>query len=238
MYTAISVYDPNVALATIDANKDLIQLCLNVAAGFSFVYFLIGIRMAVRQKVYVVPFLGASWFLWHDLSYVLHYPLWTSVYNSHWWLMQWTWSQVGTVALEAFLLWQFIHYGHRELMPEVSKRLFATLTVLATVGVGAIWWLVKASMADELYLISQAITVPWSIPFHTGVMLRRKSRAGQSIAMQICVLAIFVAMSIVGVLSAPGVFTSAPYIAFFSIFSVWALVNVWLIRRYPPVYNA
>ena len=81
------------------------------------------------------------------MSYVLHYPLWFSVYHGHWYLVLWTYAQVGTVAFEAFLIGQFIHYGRKELMPDAAPGFFATLVILATLGVGALWWLVKIMLA-------------------------------------------------------------------------------------------
>jgi hypothetical protein len=239
MYDPVTVYDPIAALANIDKHKDLIKLCLNVGAGLSFVYFFIGMRLAWTQKVYVVPFMAAAFFIWHDGSYVAHYPLWWDQYGAHWWLKQWTYAQVGTVALEVFLVWQFWHYGHKELMPEWSKAAFGGLVVAGTLGIGAIWWLFKDAMGDELYLVSQIVSAVFpAIPFHTGILLRRKSRAGNSIWMQVSIMLIFVAMSAVGVLAAPEFFTRPAFIAFFAVFMIWPVVNVWLILRYPPYQAA
>jgi hypothetical protein len=238
MYGHLSVYDPVAALAAIDSHKSVVLICLALAGGFSFVYFIIGVRMAIRQQVYVVPFISVALFIWHDGSYVLHYPLWVSVYHRHWWLMQWTYGLVGTVALEALLIYQFCRYGRKELMPETSVPAFAGLAILGTLGVGAIWYLVKAALADELYLVTQAITAVFpAIPFHTGIMLRRKSRAGQSIAMQLSIMLVFAAMSVVVMLASPFFFSPA-YLTFFVVFMIWPAVNIWLILRYPPLKAA
>jgi hypothetical protein len=231
-------YDAAAALQAIDRNALSILLCLAGALGFSFVYFLIGVRMAIRQQVYVVPFLGAALFFWHDLGFVMRYDLWFNHYD-HWWLKGWWFGLIGTVALELFLLGQFVRYGRKELFPELSEAAFAGLTLIGVIGVGAMWFLVKGALNDPLFFFTFAITAIWSVPFHTGLMLRRRSSAGQSVAMELSVMAIFASLSAALVQISPA-FTSPIYVGFFAVFMAWPLLNIWLIRRLPatPAYPA
>ena len=230
-------YDPAAALHAIDQNIPLIAVCLAVALGLSFVYFIIGIRMAIKQKVYVEPFMGASLFLWHDGSYAAQLPHWAAAYDSHWWLMMWSYGLMGTVALEAFLLYQFVKYGRKELFPEMSEAAFAAMTIAGVLAVGAVWWLVKSSLNDPLYFITFAITAFWSTPWKVGIMMRRRSSAGQSVWMNLCVFVIFGAVSIVFMTVAPA-FRTVPYLAVLAVFMIWPLFNIWLIQRLPgsPAY--
>ncbi len=232
------VYDPIMALQAIDQNATLILLCLAGALGFSFVYFIIGIRMAIRQKVYVEPFLGASLFFWHDLSFSLHYQTWMTVYGGHWWLMLWTYGLMGTVALEAFLIYQFIKYGRKEIFPEMSQGQFTAMTLAAVAAVGVLWFFVKASLNDPLYFITFAVTAFWSTPFHTGIMLRRRSSAGQSVWMNLSVVILFSCVSAAFMIAVPA-FRSPIYLAVLAVFVTWPLFNIWLIRRMPasPAYQ-
>jgi hypothetical protein len=231
------IYDPVSALQAIDQNIPLIATCLAVALGLSFVYFIIGIRMAIRQKVYVEPFMGASLFLWHDGSFAAQLPFWSATYGGHWWLTLWSYGLMGTVALEGFLLYQFVKYGRKELFPEMSEVAFAAMTVAGVLAVGAMWWLVKSSLNDPLYFITFAITAPWSTPWKAGIMMRRRSSAGQSVWMNICILFIFTAVSIVFMTVAPA-FRTAPYLAVFAVFMLSPLFNIWLIQKLPtsPAY--
>lgn len=230
-------YDPYMALQAIDQHRGLVLLCLAGALSFSFIYFLIGIRMAIRQQVYVEPFLAVSLFFWHDLSFVLLANQWRTTYDNHWWLQLWTYGLAGTVLLEAFLLYQFIKYGRKELFPELSPELFTALTLAGLAGVGVVWFLVKAWLNDPLYFVTFAITAFWSTPFHTGVMLRRRSSAGQSIAMNLCVVVIFLSGSVAFMTAVPALF-SPVYYAALAVFLAWPLFNIWLIRRMPstPAY--
>jgi hypothetical protein len=236
MQSGLSAYDANAVLAALDANKTLVNYCLLFALPFTFIYFLTGVRLAIRQQVYTVPFLACAFFVWHDGGYVLIFQHWSEAYQHHWWLARWEYPLVGTVALEAFLIWQFIKYGREELLPETTPAQFGALAVLCTLGLGAFWWLLKVTLADELAIVSFVITAAFpAIPFHTGMILRRKSRVGQSIWMQVSVLLVHLSMSAIGMIVAPAFFRAPPYITYCVTMSLWALLNVWLISRYPKL---
>ena len=230
------MYDPYAALKAIDAHTVSIMACLLTTVAFAFIYFLIALRMAIRQKVYVVPFVGASVFFWHDFTFVLMYDQWFHVYN-HWWVKMWWFALVGTVGLELFMLYQIIRYGHQELWPMLSRRAFAAVIVLGTLGVGTLWFLVKVSLGDPLFFITFAITAVWSVPFHTGLMVKRQSRAGQSIAMEASVIVMITSLTGAFAQIDP-MFRSPVYLAFVAAFVIWPLVNIWLILRLPDAAPA
>jgi hypothetical protein len=124
-------------------------------------------------------------------------------------------------------------YGREELWPHLSKRAFGTLIVLGTVGVGALWALVKATLDDELYFLSFAITAVFSVPFHTAIMSRRQSRAGQSVMMELSTIVMLLSETAAFIQVAP-VFHSSVYLGFVAAFVVWPLVNIWLMLKLPP----
>jgi hypothetical protein len=62
------------------------------------------------------------------------------------------------------------------------------MLVLGTLGIGAMWWLIKASMGDELFFVTFEITAFLSVPFHTAIMARWQSRAGQSVVMELATI--------------------------------------------------
>lgn len=227
------MYDPHSVLQAIDTHTVPIMVCLSLTVVFAFVYFLIALRMAIRQQVYVVPFIGSALFLWHDLSFVLQYELWFEVYD-HWWVKMWWFALVGTVALELVMLWQVFRYGHRELWPNLSRAAFGWMIVLGTLGIGALWLLVKVAIADELYFITFAITAVFSVPFHTAIMSRRRSRAGQSIVMELSTIVMLWSLTAAFVTVAP-FFSSLPFLLFVAVFTAWPLMNVYLILKLPPI---
>jgi hypothetical protein len=226
------MYDPQAALRAIDAHTSSILACLLITVVFAFIYFFIAFAMAVRQKVYVVPFVAAAVFFWHDLTFVLLYDKWFHVYG-HWWVKMWWYALCGTVALELIMLFQVYRYGHRELWPNLSRRAFGGAIVLGTLGVGMLWLLLKVALADELFFITFAITAVLSVPFHTAIMSRRQSRAGQSIAMELSVIVMLLSLTAAFIQVAP-FFGSPAYLGFVAVFVLWPLANVWLILKLPP----
>ncbi|HKY92125.1 MAG TPA: hypothetical protein VJM11_13845 [Nevskiaceae bacterium] len=227
------MYDAHAALAAIDQNTTSIMACLLITVAFAFIYFLIAFRMAFKQKVYVVPFVGAAVFFWHDLTFVLMFDTWFNVYD-HWWVKMWWYALCGTVVFEILMLWQVWRYGREELWPKLSSAQFGWMIVLGTLGCGALWFLVKFTIHDPLFFTTFAITAIWSVPFHTGIMARRQSRAGQSIAMEVSV--IIMISSLTGAFAQIDPFFRSPvFLAFVAAFIAWPLFNIWLIRRLPPV---
>lgn len=227
------MYDAHAALQMIDTAKAPILACLAVTVVFAFLYFAVAIVIALRQKVYVVPLIGAALFFWHDLTFVLMYDTWFEVYD-HWWVKLWWYALCGTVPLEAYMIWHVIRFGRQELWPSLPQSAFAALVIVATLGIGAIWWLVKTSMNDDLFFITFAITAVWSVPFHTALMARRQSRAGQSVFMEASTIVMIVSMSAAFAQADP-FFRTPVYWTFVATMSLWAMANIALIRRFPPL---
>lgn len=227
------MYDPKAALAAIDLHTAPIMGCLLITVVAVFIYEYIALTMAYRQKVYVVPFIGGAVFFWHDLNFVLLYKDWFEVYD-HWWVKMWWCALSVTFLLEAFMVYQVYLYGHKELWPQLSKRAFGMLVLLGTIGIGVMWFLVKATLSDPLFFVTFAITAVWSVPFHTGILARRRSRAGQSIVMEACVPVMILSMSAAFSQVDP-FFRSPIYLAFVAVFTIWPFVNIWLILKTPDV---
>ena len=227
------MYAYKAALAAIDGNTTRIMIYLMTTVVFAFLYFVIALRMAIKQQVYVVPFIGAALFFWHDLTFVLQYDLWFHVYN-HWWVKMWWYALCGTVALELLMIYQVFRYGHQELWPNLSRNAYGALIVLGTLGIGAMWYLIKISLQDELFFITFAITAVFSVPFHTAIMSRRQSRAGQSIVMELSTIVMLLCLSAAFTQVDP-FFSSTPYRLFVAAFTLWPLANVALILRFPKV---
>lgn len=226
------MYDYQSAFEAMFTHNTFLIYCFLGNIVFAFIYFTIGVVMAIKHKIYVLPFIPTALFFWHDLTFVLQYKVWFEVY-AHWWFQLTCMALVVTVAFEAFLLHQFYRYGHRELFPDMAKSTFGLLISLGTLGIGAIWYLIKGNLNDDLWLVTFALTAVFSIPFHTGIMLRRRSRAGQSIVMELSVMVIFTAVSAAFWKIAPELVLSPGYIAFYVVFMIWPLVNIYLMQQLP-----
>lgn len=227
----VSTYDPYRALQSIDQNIVPIAIGMTIALSLTFVYFYEAIRLGFRHRAFSPPLAATLWFLPHDLSFVLRYDQWFNVYD-HWWVKIWWCGLVATVGIELLLLWQTIRWGHDEIMPQASQKTFACGIAAAAVGAGVIWWLVKASVDDELFLTSFLMTIVWPMPFTTAQILRRRSRKGISVLQETVLAPMF--LGLWGALCLIDPFFRSPvFIALAVVAVCWALFNVWLVRRAP-----
>jgi hypothetical protein len=227
------MYDYVAVLPGLDRHWPTILPCIAGAIVFSFIYFTSAVRQSLTEKVYVETFIGASVFFWHDGSYVLNYDLWFNHYN-HWWFKAWWFALIGTAGFEAYLIYLFFKFGHKELWPSLTREAFGALVVVGTLAVGTFWFLIKGAMQDDQYFITFAITAIWSAPFHTAIMCMRKNRAGQSIVRQVCMAANLVLLTAAFAQVAPDYFLTPTYLAWALAFTAWPLANIWLIRQLPP----
>ncbi len=227
------MYDYPAAIAALNQHWPTILPCLAGPVVFTYIYFTTAVRQAMAEQVYVEAFFSAAFFFWHDLSFVLAYGLWFGGAYDHWWFQAWWFALLGTVAFEAFLIWQVYKYGHRELWPSLSRAQFGALLILGTLGVGAIWFLLKHGIQDELFFVTFAITavVP-AAPFHTALMVLRKNRAGQSVTRQLCMAGNIVFLT-TAFAQVSDFFLSPVYLGFAVAFTLWPLANILLIRSLP-----
>lgn len=228
------MYDYAAAIAALNQHWPTILPCLIGPVIFSYIYFTTAVRQAMAEKVYVEAFFSAALFFWHDLSFVLSYDLWFGGAYSHWWFKAWCFALAGTVLFEAYLIVQIYRYGHQELWPSLPRRRFGLLLILGTLGVGAIWFLIKRGLQDDLFFVTFAITavIP-AAPYHTALMVLRKNRAGQSVARQLCMAGNLVFLT-AAFAQVSDFFLSPVYLAFALAFTLWPLANILLIRSLPP----
>ncbi|HKY91852.1 MAG TPA: hypothetical protein VJM11_12465 [Nevskiaceae bacterium] len=228
------MYDYAAAIQALDARWMTILPCLLGPVVFTYIYFTSAVKQAIAEKVYVEAFFSAAFFFWHDLSFVLCWSMWFGGEYDHWWFQAWCIALIGTVLFEAFLILQVYRYGHQELWPHLTRRTFGWLLILGTLGVGAIWMLLKQGLDDDLFFVSFAVTavIP-AAPWHTALMALRKSRAGQSVVRQLCMAGNLVFLT-AAFAQVSDFFLSPTYLAFALAFTLWPLGNILLIRSLPP----
>jgi hypothetical protein len=106
------------------------------------------------------------------------------------------------------------------------------LIVAATLGVGALFSLIKAALGDPLYFITFAITAGFSVPLHTGLMMIRGSKRGQCVYMQGSVIVMLACLT-AAFAQISDFFKSPIYLTFVTVIIVWACVNIALIVKLP-----
>lgn len=173
------MYDPLTVLAAIDTNPW--PFLLPAAAAFigNAVYYVELLRLGFAERMYTMPLMSTFFFIPHDLSYVLHFQKWFVEYDH--WLPQLMFVPLLVTSICAFVfLYQAVRFGHKELMPWASPRVFRTLVLLGVVAGAALWSVVKNAVDDDLYFFAFGVTAFWCAPFGMGLILRRGSRAAQS----------------------------------------------------------
>jgi hypothetical protein len=224
-------YDPHSALAAIDDHLVPVLGFFSIVAVATFTYLVTSFRVAVRDRAYACALPAVGWFAVHDLGFVLQYDDWFHAYD-HWWVKAWWVALVATSLIELALVGLVVRYGHAELAPHLSPRAFALGVTGAVLGMTALWVLVKRSIDDDLYLISFPITAFWAVPFGTALLLRRRTRRGQSVVQPACV-AIIVAGFQGALWYVDDFFRSWEFVGFTLAAVAWSLANVWLVRTLP-----
>jgi hypothetical protein len=224
-------YVPRDVLAAVDHHITVVAVFGVFAAIATFTYLVECFRLARRDTAYPVALGAVGWFAVHDLIFVLQFDKWWNQYG-HWWTEFWWFALCGTATMEFALVGLVIKYGHKELLPQVSKRVFASLVIAATIGIGAIWWCVKVNLDDDLYLISFPITALWAVPLGTGILFRRQSTRGQSRLLPACVIVIVVAFQGAFWPLDP-TFRSWPYMLITATAVAWGIAEIWLMGRFP-----
>jgi hypothetical protein len=227
-------YVPREVLAAVDHHIPVVAVFGAFAAIATFTYLAECFRLARRDKAYPVALGAVGWFAVHDLIFAFQFDKWWNEYG-HWWTELWWFALCGTATMECALVGLVIKYGHRELLPQVSKRVFAGLVIAATIGIGAIWWCVKLNLDDDLYLISFPITALWALPLGTGMLLRRQSTRGQSVLLPACVIVIVVSFQGAFWFLDP-MFRSWPFMLITITAVCWGGAEIWLMGKFPS-YN-
>jgi hypothetical protein len=179
------MYNAHQQLAHIDANEwKIIALCA-VAMCFNYAWFIAAFRVARRDRVYSVPVLSTLFWLVGDSSFLWHYDQWFHTYKD--WYPELFWiALVLTVLFELAFTAQLIQYGRKELLPSASQRQFAAL-VLAGIGVAIVLWsLVRHIIVDPLWINYFALANFVGPIFGAGLVIKRRSRAGQTPMIWVC----------------------------------------------------
>lgn len=226
------MYDPHAMLQIIDANQVPILLLFSLAMIGNYVWFAEAIRVAKRDRSYAMPLAATYFFLVHDASFVGYYSKWFNEYG-HWYCELFWVGLVLTTIMEIVFLYQTLQYGRGELFPSLSQPVFTAVILAGCAGTAAFWLLVKNTLSDDLYIVSFFVAIAWYPPFGTALLLRRKSRQGQTPLMW----ASFTAMGLFSFLASwfffGPVFQSWLWLGFWTATLGWSLVTTWMVYRAP-----
>jgi len=175
------VYDAQDLLDRIDAHTLPILVLFGLAMVCQTIAMVSAVRVSAREQVISIPLFCTFFWFAHDVGCVVRFHDWFVTYD-HWFLKCFWVGLLSAMLLELVFFAQAIRYGRSEFLPKATERQFALL-----VAVGALAWIVgweffKRLADDPLYQAGAALTL-FALPLAgTAQMLRRRSLAGQTVA--------------------------------------------------------
>lgn len=226
------MYDPQLVLDAIDAHKVGIVALAGGALVSNYVWFVAAYQVAKRDRSYSIPLFCTLFWFAHDASYVYRYSDWFNGYG-HWFPKLFWVGLVVTTGFEVLFVAQLLRYGRAELAPRLDQRTF-TAAVLAAIAISAVLWeVVKGTMADPLYLYSLSFATVAYPPFGMAMVIRRRSRQGQSLLMWLGYLGTAVGWFTASTLWFGPDFRAWRWLALGAISIGWGLVTAWVVHRAP-----
>jgi hypothetical protein len=179
------MYDVRQVIAQQNANEWKIIAVCTVAMMFNYGWFFSALRVARRDRRYSVPVFCTLFWLVGDSSFLWHFHTWFHTYKNWYTELFWV-ALIFTVCFEVAFTVQLIQYGRDELVPSWTQRQFTAL-VLGGVGTAIVWWsLVRHVLSDPLWIIYFDFANFVGPFFGAALLLRRRSRAGQTAAIWWC----------------------------------------------------
>jgi hypothetical protein len=174
------MYSVAEVLRNIDAQPATIAAWAAFAMLVGYVQCIESIRLGFRDKTHAMPIAAVTYFFAHDSLYALGYFTGHGV-SDHWFFAWGGWIILPYTVLELILSWQIITYSRKELGLGDTwlKAFFSYLGILGAMYVFHLF--TRVAMDDPLYLTTTLLSLFMSQAFMIPLVLRRKSRKGQSV---------------------------------------------------------
>jgi hypothetical protein len=173
------LYDPVQVLAAIDQHRWGILVLCGFAMLCNYTWFIAAVRQGFKDQVFPIPVFCTYFWLAGDGSMVWRYREWFNVYD-HWYLKLFWVALVFTVACELIFLYMTLRFGRRELLPASTDLQFNLLIFAGLIITVLTWNVIKASLADPLYIVYFHLANMAGPPFAAALLIRRRSSAGTS----------------------------------------------------------
>lgn len=171
------MYDPQVVLAAIDANKVNVLVFCGGAMVFNYIWFYLAVRQGFKDQVFPVPIMNTLFWLCGDGTGVSRFDMYFNQYG-HWYLELFWAALVFTVSFEIYFIWMTLKFGRKELLPDSSKAQFAALMAAGAAIFGITWYMVLGAMPDDLNIVYFNLANMAGPIAMAGLIMRRGSIAG------------------------------------------------------------
>lgn len=175
-------YDESQVLAAIDDHTVLVLLLCGGALVCNVIWFVLGLIAGERDRAYSTALLAVCVFLPNDAGYVYRYQNWFED-RDHWFPQLFWVALCAMVIFELLFLRQILRYGHKELLPWLTRTQFQAVVLLAVATSFVGYEMAKQTLADPLYLGAFHVLILLSPVLGAGLLTRRRTSAGQSVSM-------------------------------------------------------
>jgi len=227
-------YSAEEILQTFDTRLVLILLTGGVVFVGAFTQYLEAIRLGFRDKTHTIPIYANMYFFAHDILFVLLIEHWF-VEVGHWlYKVFWVGLFIFTV-LECVVHYQTIKYSRAELFPDLTQRQYIIVYFLLQIAITVLFVFIWSQLDDPLFLFSFALTEVVSNMFNIPMLMRRRSRKGQSFRYAAgLMIGSNIGYFFLFLPTASADFIHPVYIAMGITVTVANLTYMWLLTKYPP----
>lgn len=177
------MYDPSVLLDGVDDHVVPFLALSAVSFGGLFVWYREALVAGARDRCASMPPVITMAWLVHDATVVGQAGHWFGGRHDHW-LMQLYWvAMVGTALVEVLFVRQLLRYGREELAPTSTPAQFRAGVLVALAATAVIWWVLKRTLADDLFQVTFGLTAAMFPPCGMAMVARRGDRRGQTVPM-------------------------------------------------------
>lgn len=176
------MYEPHALLRTIDHHTLPILTLFGLAMVCQTIAMVDAVRVSAREQVISIPLFCTYFWFAHDLGYVVRFHAWFVTYD-HWFLKCFWVGLLSAMLLELVFFAQAIRYGRKEYLPNATTFQFALVVAAGAIASVVAWEFFKTIVDDPLYQVAASLTL-FALPL-TGAaqMMRRRSFAGQTVAL-------------------------------------------------------
>ncbi|HEX5786107.1 MAG TPA: hypothetical protein VFY35_15365 [Burkholderiaceae bacterium] len=224
------MYDPQVLLQQIDAQKWLVMTLFGVDSLFQVWWLSDAVRVAKRDRAYSIPLFCTLFWFAHDFGCVVRFQDWFFVYD-HWYLKLFWGVLLLANLLEWFFLWQVHRYGREELAPDLSPRGFGWLLAAGVLLALVAHELFKGSFGDPLFQLDPTLTMIVYPAFGAAMLLRRRSARGQTPRMWWNFTAMTALFHLTTYLCFGPAFQTVPYVAAAVVATLGGVAMAWVVAQ-------
>jgi hypothetical protein len=162
---------------------------IQIAFGLLVVsaYFQMGmaIWLGFRDRTHAIPLIPLMMFFAHDLEHMLRHSYWFHTIGNPFFTAGY-WTFPIYIIAELLILFQMLRYSRADLFPGASLSQSILIMGALQIGVFVVYIWAHEQFRDPLYLVvALGLTQFLSHAFNIPMLMRRRSRRGQSLAFAI-----------------------------------------------------